>query len=99
MTIVSIPAGTNITVEVSHIKTNNKFAAISKELQNILNDTWVSVMDILTKLSWTDGVSHSKAYFANVTLEPNYENLRETWNTFWVLGKDENLEFEEEQTV
>ncbi len=99
MTIVSIPAWTPITVEVSHIEVRNKFTAISKELQEIVNETWVSAMDILTKLSWTDGVAHSEAYFWNVSTEPNYETLRETWDQFWVLKKDTELEFDDEQAA
>jgi hypothetical protein len=99
MTIVSIPAWTPITVEVSHFQVNNKFTAISKELQEIVNKTWVSAMDILTKLSWTDGVPHSANYFANVTTEPDYKYLESTWNTFWVLEKDTKLVFEEEQVI
>lgn len=99
MVTVSIPAGTPITVEVSHIKADNKFTAISKELQEIINKTWVSVMDLLTTLSWSDGTSHSKYYFGNVTTEPNYEILRETWNKFWILKETIDLEFNNEQSL
>ncbi len=99
MTIVSIPAGTPITVEVLD-KYSLRGIAISEVFKNIVDETWINVMQILSELSWTDGVKHGQDYFRMVKTQPDYDNdLKETWNSFWILKEDTELEFDDEQVA
>ncbi|MDD5213354.1 MAG: hypothetical protein PHG82_02940 [Candidatus Gracilibacteria bacterium] len=99
MTIVSIPAGTPITVEALD-EYSLRCTTISKEINKIVEETGIAAIRILTELIGTEGYKQSPYMFEHVKTDTEYvNNLIETGVQFWRLEKDVKLEFDDDQAA